>query len=170
MISMVVEDRGVWTAGAALAHIDLMLAIIARHAGPSLASDTARHLVVDQRPSQARYVIPAHLAVTDPIVQDLEAYVRPRVGHTVGLDEVAAALGLTSRTLNRRIKAALGLSPMRYVQKIRLDMALHLLGTTRLPNEMIAAKVGFADSAALYRLVRRHTGVAPGTLRTGQAL
>jgi transcriptional regulator GlxA family with amidase domain len=63
--AMITEDRRVWTAGASFAHIDLMLSLTARFAGPQLAQQTARYLVVDQRASQARYVIPAFLAAQD---------------------------------------------------------------------------------------------------------
>ncbi len=164
--AMVTEHDRVWTAGAALAHIDLMLALVARFVSPSLAESAARHLVVDQRASQARYVIPAHLAAHDPLACKLEAAVRDRLGETITLHDLAAAAGVTTRTLARRIQAATGLSPMRFVQKIRLDTALHLLQSTRLPLEAVAERLGFADAATLYRLVRRHTGQAPGAFRS----
>ena len=163
--AMVTEHDRVWTAGAALAHIDLMLALVGRFLSPSLAESVARHLVVDQRASQARYVIPAHLAAHDPLACTIEAAVRDRLGETITLRDLAAAGGVTTRTLARRIQAATGLSPMRFVQKIRLDTALHLLQSTRLPLEAVAERLGFADAATLYRLVRRHTGQAPGAFR-----
>lgn len=163
--AMVVEDRGVWTAGASFAHMDLMLTLVARFGGPALAEEVARRLVVEERTSQARYVVPSHLAASDPLASALEADVRGRLPATVSLDELAAAHGTSPRTLARRIRAATGLAPMRFVQKIRLDAALHLLQTTRLPHDEIAARVGFADPVALYRLVRRHTGETPSRFR-----
>lgn len=164
--AMVTEQDRVWTAGAAFAHIDLMLALVSRFVGPGLAESVARHLVVDQRASQARYVIPAHLSAHDPLACRIEAEVRDRLGGTITLNGLAAATGVTTRTLARRIHAATGLSPMRFVQKIRLDTALHLLQSTRLPLEAVAERLGFADAATLYRLVRRHTGQAPGAFRS----
>ncbi|WP_433685674.1 helix-turn-helix transcriptional regulator [Nocardia sp. CA-119907] len=74
---------------------------------------------------------------------------------------------ISPRTLARRTGQAVGLSPMQLVQRIRLDHALHLLRTTHLPLGEIAAAVGLADPATLHRLVKRHTGRSPGSLRPG---
>ena len=163
--SMLTEDSRVWTAGAAFAHIDLMFGLVARFVGPALAEDAARHIVVDQRASQARYLIPAFLAAQDPIARKVEAYVRRRLATPFTLQDLAQQTGTTTRTLNRRLALATGLSPMRFAQKIRVDAALHLLQTTRLPLESVAERVGFEDSSALYRLIRRHTGKAPSLFR-----
>ena len=163
--AMLTEDRRVWTAGAALAHIDLMLGLVARFAGPALAEETARHLVVERRASQARYVIPAFLAARDPLAGRIERYVRTRLARPVSLAELAEATATTSRTLSRRLVAATGMAPMKFVQKIRVDAALHLLQTTRLPMPDVAEQVGFADQAALYRLIVRHTGSPPSAFR-----
>jgi len=164
--SMLTEDGRVWTAGAAFAHIDLMFGLVARFAGPALAEDTARHIVVDQRASQARYIIPSFLAAQDPIARRVEAYVRRRLAMPFTLQDLAQHTGTTTRTLNRRLALATGLSPMRFAQKIRVDAALHLLQTTRLSLERVAERVGFEDSSALYRLIRRHTGRSPSLFRT----
>ena len=90
------------------------------------------------------------------------------VGRLAGgeeLADLARQTGTTARTLSRRLTLATGLSPMRFAQKIRLDAALHLLQTTRLPLEAVAEKVGLEDCSALYRLIRRHTGKSPGLFR-----
>ncbi len=163
--AIVAEQDRIWTAGAGLAHVDLMLALVGRFVGPEIADSTARHLAADRRASQACYVIPDDLAAADPLACRIAATVRDRPGEAVTLAELAVATGVPARTLARRIQAATGLSPMRFVQKIRLDTALHLLQSTRLPLEAVAERLGFADAATLYRLVRRHTGRSPGSFR-----
>jgi transcriptional regulator GlxA family with amidase domain len=163
--AMVTEDRRVWTAGASFSHIDLMLSLTTRFAGPQLAQRAARYLVVDQRASQARYVIPAFLAAQDPLATRVEGYVRRRLTRPIDLESMASSMGTSGRTLNRRIRRATSLTPMRLVQKIRVDAALHLLDTTRLTLPEIAERVGFADPSTLYRLLVRHTGKSPTELR-----
>jgi transcriptional regulator GlxA family with amidase domain len=164
--AMVVEAERVWTAGAAFAHIDLMLALVSRFGSAALASDVASHLVVEPRSSQARFLVPSFLAAHDPLASKLEALVRRSLPTPPSLDEMAHTLGLGARTLSRRIVAATGLSPMRLVQKVRVDTALHLLSTTRYAVEEVAQRVGFEDASALYRLILRHTGKPPSSFRT----
>lgn len=167
--AMVTEHDRVWTAGASLAHIDLMLGLVAHFAGPALAGEVARHLVVEPRASQARFVAPAFLAAHDPLAGRVEQLVRQRLANAPSLNELADEVAVSPRTLARRLAAATGLTPMRFVQKIRVDAALHALQTTRTPIDQIARDVGFEDASALYRLMQRHTGKPPSAFRRAEA-
>jgi transcriptional regulator GlxA family with amidase domain len=51
--ALVVCDVQVTTAGAAMAQMDLMLAVVTQHAGARLADQCARYLLLDQRRSQS---------------------------------------------------------------------------------------------------------------------
>ncbi|MFC8525875.1 GlxA family transcriptional regulator [Nocardia sp. NPDC057227] len=162
---MVLRDGPIRTAGAAFAHIDLMLAIMRAHGGAALTDELAARLVVDQRASQASFLIPSHLAARDDAVAALESFVRAHPEHPHTLESLAGHCNLSPRTLARRTGSAAGLSPMQLVARVRLRHALHLLRTTDRPLAEIAAAVGLADPATLHRLVKRHTGRAPGALR-----
>jgi transcriptional regulator GlxA family with amidase domain len=158
---MVVEADGALTAGSALAHADLMLAIIARVASPSLARLVARYLVLDERTSQTRYMIMEHLRVSDPAVQAAERYASTNVGRQVSVGELARAGAVSPRTLARRVHAALGMTPNEMVQRIRVAHAAHILDTTRASVEEVAGRVGYADAAAFRRVFRRFSGASP---------
>ncbi|OBF08348.1 hypothetical protein A5730_11735 [Mycobacterium sp. ACS4054] len=162
---MVIRDGSIWTAGSAFAHIDLMLALMREHGGAALTDELANRLVADQRTSQASFLIPSHLAARDETVASLERFVRSRLDEPHTLDSLARECGLSTRTLARRTRNAVGLSPLQLVQRVRLERSLHLLRTTRMPLEEIAAAVGLADPATLHRLVKKHTGQSPGALR-----
>ncbi|WP_197283621.1 GlxA family transcriptional regulator [Mycobacterium sp. Marseille-P9652] len=164
---MVVRDGSIWTAGSAFAHIDLMLALMRHFGGAALTDELANRLVADQRTSQASFLIPSHLAARDETVAALERFLRSRMDEAHTLDSLAHRCGLSPRTLARRTQKAVGLSPLQLVQRVRLERALHLLRTTRMPLEEITAAVGLADPATLHRLVKRHTGRSPGALRPG---
>jgi transcriptional regulator GlxA family with amidase domain len=153
--AMVVEEPGRVTAGAALAQLDLMLRIIAREASPALASLVARYLVVDERPSQARYIVPSHLARSSTEVTAAERWVREHLGKPFDIPELARSIGTSPRTLARRIAEATGGGPLAFVRRIRVDAARHLLATTRLPVDAIAARVGYDDPASLRRAFAR---------------
>jgi len=102
-------------------------------------------------------------------VAGLESFVRSRLDQAHTLDSLAHRCGLSTRTLARRTSKAVGLSPLQLVQRVRLERALHLLRTTRMPLEEVSAAVGLADPATLHRLVKRHTGRSPGAWRPSAA-
>jgi transcriptional regulator GlxA family with amidase domain len=154
---MVVRSGTTVTAGAALSHIDLALALV-RQASPELASLVARYLVIDARPSQSAYAISDHLIHADPLVVRFERWARSRLDRGFSLDEAADAIATSKRTLARRLKDTLGKTPLSYFQDLRVERAVHLLKTTDHNIERIAAMVGYADGVTLRTLLRRRLG------------
>ena len=57
------------------------------------------------------------------------------------------------------------MSPIAYVQRLRVEEAKRRLERTDTPVERIAWEVGYEDPAAFRRLFRRITGLAPGAYR-----
>ena len=122
---LVVQSNAMVTAGAALSHLDLALTLI-RRASPELASVTAKYLVADARTSQAAYTIPGHLVPTDPLVQKFERWARQRLAEGFSLDQAAAELATSKRTLARRMENVLGKSPLEYFQDLRDRYGPHI--------------------------------------------
>lgn len=162
---ILVPDWPVATAGAAMAQMDLMLAVVARFASPALSQSCARYLLLDQRRSQAPYMAVAFLAGQDERIARAEAWVRANIARDFTMDELAAAVGLSPRTFARRVASVCGLSPVRFTQRIRLEAAERLLETTRLPVDEVARQVGYAEPSTLRRLIRRDLRRSPAELR-----
>lgn len=163
--ALVVTDGPVTTAGAALAQLDLTLALVARHAGPKLADACARYLLLDQRRSQSRYMALGFLAAADDHVARAERWARHRLDKSFGVDDMAAAAALSPRTFARRVEKATGLSPVRLLQRLRVEHAVELIETTRLSFDDVARRVGYADPSTLRRVLKQHAGVSCRALR-----
>jgi transcriptional regulator GlxA family with amidase domain len=162
---MVVADWPIATGGAALAQMDLMLAVVARFAGPGLARACAGYLLLDGRASQAPYMAITYLAGQDPAIAKAESWVRRNVARDFAIEELAGAMAMTPRTFARRVAATCGLSPIRFVRRIRVETARYLLETTKLPVEEIARRVGYADGSTLRRLMRSDGQRSPAAFR-----
>jgi transcriptional regulator GlxA family with amidase domain len=161
---MVVRSNDVVTAGAALAHFDLALWLV-REISPTLATVTARYLMVDPRSSQAAYAIPDHLIHADAVVERFERWARENLSDGFSLDDASRAIGASPRTLARRLRAVLGKSPLSYFQDLRVERAVHLLQTTGESVERIAIEVGYSDAVTLRNLLRRRLGRSASRLR-----
>jgi transcriptional regulator GlxA family with amidase domain len=166
--SMVVADARVVTAGAAFAHIDLALALV-RQVSPGLAEHVARLLVIDERASQSAYLVMDHLNHNDRLVLAFEQQARSHLGEALDVRELAAAIGTSRRTLERRTQVALGMSPLALVQRLRAERAVHLLRTTAQSVEQIAPQVGYANASTLRSLLRQvQTGPQVGPSRAAR--
>jgi AraC-like DNA-binding protein len=79
---------------------------------------------------------------------------------------VAQRLGMTERTLRRRLVGA-GQSYAEIMDDVRRSLTLEYLTTTRISADDIAWKVGFSDSSNLRRAVKRWTGRTFAEVRRG---
>lgn len=167
-LRMLVRDDRYLTAGSAFAQLDLVLAIVRETLGIAVADLCSRYLLIDERPSQARYMIQSHLQHADPTVVAAERWIDANLGDAISIANLASAMAVSQKTLSRRIHAATGASPMKLVHRRRLLRASHLLETTTMTIESIAANVGYQDGTALRKIIRRELGVAPAALRRPQ--
>lgn len=153
--AVVVSDGRFLTAGAAMAQADLMLTLISRHAGSELADACARYMLLDDRRSQMPYEALQLLASTDERVARAEAWARPRLVETITVEQLADAAGMTSKSFARCVERVTGFTPIRFLQRMRVEAATQLVQSTQLSMEDIARKVGYADASTLQRLLKR---------------
>ena len=79
----------------------------------------------------------------------------------IQISEVAEAVGLSTRTLERGFKKATGQSPLSYYRKMRMNQARQLVLYTNDPIAEVAYMVGYATPGAFMRHYRETFGVTP---------
>jgi AraC-like DNA-binding protein len=77
------------------------------------------------------------------------------------MPEIARQLGVGYSHLRREFKARTGLSPKRYLQRMRLERARRLLGSTSDSIEKIAERVGFCSAFHLSAAFKKEFGLPP---------
>jgi AraC-like DNA-binding protein len=103
---------------------------------------------------------------------DLERQVRLQISQALSegaptLAQVADRLGLSARTLQRRL-ADRGCAYQDLVDAARADLARRLLRRSDYPLAEIAFLTGFAEQSAFTRAFRRWTGATPAAWRRGE--
>jgi AraC-like DNA-binding protein len=93
-----------------------------------------------------------------------DAILKFGLGERATVEGVADALGVSRRTLQRRLEEqACTFSQLRE-EAIR-EAALAMLARKESPVEEVAFRLGFSSRTAFHRAIRRWTGQAPGALR-----
>lgn len=92
---------------------------------------------------------------------DAEAPNVPAIG------SLAQSLGLSRTQLTRRFTRLLGVSPARFILRLRIERARSMILTTRQPLADIAHTTGFQDPSHFSKVFQRELGVSPRSLRTG---
>jgi transcriptional regulator GlxA family with amidase domain len=166
---MVCADGPIVTGGAAFAQTDLMLHLMRQFGGTKLADALSRALLIDARQAQGTYVVPEILANGDAFVSRIVARVEGSLPDAPSVATLAREFGVSERTLGRHIHRVTGQSTVVLLQSIKLRAARALLEQSRYSVEDVAAAVGYSDSTALRRLMKRATGSSPSSYRPAVA-
>lgn len=101
--------------------------------------------------------------------QSVRTLLRTRSGELRNAEALAAALGMSTRSLHRQLHDE-GVSVQRLRDEVRCQRALELLHRTSRPVKQIAQAVGFLDEKSFSRAFKSWTGQSPGEARNGQGL
>jgi AraC-like DNA-binding protein len=80
------------------------------------------------------------------------------------IDDVAAPLRVSTRTLKRRLACA-GTTFQRLRDEVQFELSCQLLRNTTISASQIASIVGFSESSSFNRAFRRWAGVPPAEWR-----
>jgi len=112
------------------------------------------------------------LAFPDPDVSAAILFLRNHACSGVGVEDVASAVRIGRRTLERRFQRFVGRSVGEEIARTRLQNAKRIICTTDEPVKSVAAASGYRSIASFSTAFRKEFGVAPHTLRksVGEAI
>lgn len=159
------EQDNIITAGGPLSWVDLAIYVVSHHAGKELAKLTADMAVADSQPlSQQLYAPAGFLNSRHPLLIKAEHLVRYQ-NPAITVEQLAAALNLTPRTLNRRMIALIQESPKNFITRVRIETASLLLESPDQTVSQVASACGYGDETAFRRAFSRIMGMSPGNYR-----
>ena len=140
-----------------------------------IGATLARHLVQQQRtvviPARAMQVLAPALPPPplpqlsdrqDPFLQKLDQVLADRFAELeLDLSQLADAMAMSPRQLQRRLKAAADISPADYLRRYRLQRAANLLAEDN-KVAWVAQAVGFAHHSHFGRCFKQQYGLTPG--------
>ncbi|MFI9246634.1 GlxA family transcriptional regulator [Streptomyces sp. NPDC053086] len=163
-----VRDGHVATSAGVTAGIDLALALVEEDLGREAALAVARHLVVFlRRPgNQAQFSaqLAAQTARREPL-RDVQQWITEHPDGDLGVEALAARAALSPRHFARAFQAETGMTPGRYVDRVRLEHARRLLEDTADGIEQVARASGYGTPEAMRRAFLRTLGTAPAEYR-----
>jgi transcriptional regulator GlxA family with amidase domain len=159
---------GVWTSAGVTASFDLLLSFVEDDLGADLARDVARVLVVFLRRTgnQAQYSAQLQTQVADRRpVRELQQYIADHPDADLSLAALARRLNMSPRHLGRVFCQQVGMSPGRYVERIRLETARRRLEESDHTVEAVALSAGFGSTETMRRVFVSNLAVSPADYR-----
>ncbi|MFE4578964.1 GlxA family transcriptional regulator [Streptomyces chartreusis] len=163
-----VRDGHVATSAGVTSGIDLALALVEEDLGREVALGIARHLVVFlRRPgNQAQFSaqLAAQTAQREPL-RDVQRWITEHPDADLTVESLATRASLSPRHFARAFQTETGMTPGRYVDRVRLEHARRLLEDTSDGIEEISRASGYGTPEAMRRAFVRALGAAPAEYR-----
>ena len=161
-----VDNGHVLTSAGAAAGMDLCLYIVRRDHGASVAASVAKAAVMplERSGGQAQFIehkAPECAESMGPLLLWMERNLR----QNLSLSIIARHARTSTRTLSRRFREQVGMTPAQWLGKARVRRAQHLLETTRLSIERIASEAGFGSASVFREHFGSVVGISPAAYR-----
>ena len=161
------DEQRLVMAGGGSSWQDMALYLIARLLGIEEAMHVARVYLIDwhhvgQQPFAS---LSRTRQVQDGTIAKCQEWIAQHYDREAPVGPMTELSGLSERSFKRRFAKATGMTPIEYVQTLRLEEAKQILETTELPVEAVANEVGYEDASYFGRLFRRMVGLTPAQYR-----
>ncbi|MBV1825770.1 GlxA family transcriptional regulator [Komagataeibacter oboediens] len=162
-----IHDGPIWTSAGISAGIDMALALVTEDLGTDIGRRTAQQMVVFyHRPGgQSQFSVLLEMGSTQERFADLLGWIRSNLQQRLTVDILASHVGMSPRNFSRSFQTAVGMSPARAVEKLRLEAARERVERSTLPIEAIAAMTGFHDPERMRRAFLREFHQPPQAVR-----
>ncbi|MES2847174.1 MAG: helix-turn-helix domain-containing protein [Pseudomonadota bacterium] len=169
--SVILRDRRRYTASGAGAVFDLMLHLIEERLGRDTMTEVAcwfQHPFVRAEDTSQKVPVQKQGGTDDMLPEQIRTAIRifsEHIEDPIQIADVAEALTMSERHLERCFKKATGQSPLKYYRLMRLKKARQrVLYSTQSINQ-IAQSVGYASSTPMARHYAEAFGVNPADER-----
>ena len=162
-----VRDGAIWTSAGVTTGIDLALALVEEDLGRTTALAVARYLVVFlKRPGgQAQFSEALSLQSAEDEFGALHRWISAHLAGDLSLSRLAREAGMSERSFSRHYARATGLTPLRAIERLRVEAARRMLSETRLPVKRISQRCGFGSEETMRRSFLRVLATAPQDYR-----
>jgi len=164
---LIVEQNNIIAASAATSHFQLGLLLLKKFVTEPIVQQTAKTMLIDTRklnmpPEQLLSLAREH---NNKLVQNAQEWINQHISESFTIAELSNILATSERSLVRHFKSVLAITPLKYVQNLRINTAKYLLETSDLNLDRIIEKVGYKDRSTFSKLFSQHTGMPPISYR-----
>lgn len=158
-----VDEGDVLTSAGLGAGVDLCLHVVRRDHGAEVANQVARYCVVPpwREGGQAQFIDRHVPELSAASTAEVREWAHHHLAEPIDVPHLAERARMSVRTFTRRFREETGMSPGAWLIQQRVRQALHLLETTDLTVDRVAAEAGLGTGASLRQHLRAALGVSP---------
>jgi transcriptional regulator GlxA family with amidase domain len=160
---IITDHKGLYTAGGAVSSLNLMLYLVEKYNGREVALYCAKILQIDiERNSQSPFIVFEGLKDhADEEIRVIQDYIENNIGEKLTVDFLADKCAMHRINFSRRFKRATTISPVDYIQRVKIEAAKRSLEGGRKNINEVMYTVGYTDVKAFRTIFKKIAGITP---------
>ena len=160
----ITESAGLYCTGSVNSLGDLTVFFIQRYFSREIATHVERHFFHEiRRAYESDKLFQDTLLVhPDEDIIQAQIWLKDNLEKEINVNELAKLFEMSERTFSRRFKNATGSTPLKYLQKLRMETAKELIKSSNLSINEVMYRVGYQDPSHFSSLFKTHHGTTAG--------
>lgn len=160
---IITHEAGIYTNGGAYSFLNLALFLIEKYYDKKTAVYCAKALQVDiERNSQLSFAIfSGQKQHGDEMVLKAQTYMEKHYEDKISMEFLSEKFNVGRRNFDRRFIKATGITPLDYLQRVKIEAAKKALESTRKTVNEVMYDVGYTDTKAFREVFSRVAGMSP---------
>ncbi|PKK35566.1 hypothetical protein BWI96_15770 [Siphonobacter sp. SORGH_AS_0500] len=165
--AIITQSENIYTSGGATSSFHMKLLLIQQHCGREMAVRIAKTFAIDMDRNNQLYFEHFKPSITndDALVRTVQLTINKRFGEIKNVEEALDEVPSSRRNIIRRFKQATGMTPIRYLQKTKIEAAKGMLETTHKDMVEVMVASGYNDMKNFRLLFKNLTGLTPKEYR-----
>lgn len=161
--AIITETENIYTSGGATSSFHLKLHLIQKFCGREMAVRVAKNFAIDLDRNNQLYFdqFKPDLVEDDALVRQVQELINERYSRIRSVEEALEGVPSSRRNIIRRFKQRTGITPIRYLQKTKIEAAKHLLENTDKDILEVMVCCGYNDMKNFRQLFKTFTGLTP---------
>ncbi|WP_428740205.1 GlxA family transcriptional regulator [Tenacibaculum sp.] len=160
---LITDENGIYTNGGAYSFLHLLMYLVEKFFDRETAIHCAKYFQIDlDRNLQAEFsIFNGHKKHNDNVILDAQTFMEENYQDKISIKKMSEEFGVSRRNFDRRFIKATGLTPLDYVQRVKIEVAKKSFENSRKSVNEVMYEVGYNDTKAFREVFNRITGMSP---------
>lgn len=160
---LITDENGIYTNGGAYSFLHLLLYLVEKFYDRPTSIHCAKYFQIDlNRNLQSEFsIFNGQKKHDDDLILNAQEFIELNFHNKISFEKLSSDLNMGRRNFDRRFIKATGLTPLDYLQRVKIEAAKKLFESTRKTVTEIMYEVGYNDSKAFRDVFNRITGLSP---------
>lgn len=166
--SVLTDQNGIYTGGGAFSSLNLVLYLVEKFCGHDIGIRVAKNFSIHRD-----HMNQAHFSTFsgmnrhgDHVILNAQTFIEEHYAEDIGVGRIAEHVNMSKRNFIRRFKQAVRMTPLEYVQRVKIEAAKKALESGKSNIQALTYEVGYNDSKTFRTTFKRLTGITPQDYRS----